>query len=105
LIGHVLCVHVLLELFCEPEKTPNQVLVLSPQFGIVYRFRFLAKHLSQFSTLNAGFHAYTNPGMTRPLLPMSGNDHEFNLEPIAGIIMTPRWQASALRQPIVRGQQ
>jgi hypothetical protein len=24
---------------------------------------------------------------------MSGIDHEFNLEPIAGIIMTPHWQA------------
>jgi hypothetical protein len=23
---------------------------------------------------------------------MSGIDHEFNLEPIAGIIMTPHWQ-------------
>jgi hypothetical protein len=31
---------------------------------------------------------------------MSGNDHEFNLEPIAGIIMALRWQASALRQTI-----
>jgi hypothetical protein len=33
--------------------------------------------------------------------PMSGIDHEFNLEPIAEIIMAPRWQASALRQKIV----
>jgi hypothetical protein len=24
---------------------------------------------------------------------MSAIDHEFNLEPIAGIIMTPHWQA------------
>jgi hypothetical protein len=102
LIGQFLCFHVLLELSCKPEKTPNQVLVLSPQFGILYRFRFLAKHFSQFSTLNTGFHAYTNGGMTRALPPMI--DHEFNLEPIVGIIMTPRWQASALRQTIVRGQ-
>jgi hypothetical protein len=36
---------------------------------------------------------------------MSGTDHEFNLEPIAEIIMTPHWQASALRQKIVRRRQ
>jgi hypothetical protein len=36
---------------------------------------------------------------------MSGIDHEFNLEPIAEIIMAPRWQASALRQKIGRRRQ
>ena len=56
LAGDFLRVHVLLELSCKAEKAPDQVLVLSPQFGIVHRFCFLAKQFSQFSALNAGFH-------------------------------------------------
>jgi hypothetical protein len=85
LIWLPLRIHVLLELFCEPEKAPDQVVVLSPHFGVVHRFRPFAKHLSQFSAFNVGFHAKANREMSQTLPAMSGSDDEFNVEQFSGI--------------------
>jgi len=58
-VGRLSCVHVSLELCCEPEKTSYQIFVLSPQLAVVLqRVRFLAKHRCQFSALSVGFHPH-----------------------------------------------